>query len=90
MEKQTNLYYLRAKVVNEIIVANYTMDDINAMIKDETKYINEKNVTFVFQTMNINDAHHKYRHHGEARLRRMANIKGLRLAENLTECDACG
>ena len=90
VEKQTNLYYLRAKVVNEVSVANYTTDDVNAMIKDETKYINEKILTFHFQTMNINDAHHKYGHHGEARLRGIAKIKGSRLVGNLTECDACG
>ena len=38
----------------------------------------------------INEAHHKWGHHGEERLRKMAETKGLRLTGKLEECDSCG
>ena len=38
----------------------------------------------------MNEAHDKWGHFGEARLRKMATLKGLRLVGNFTACDACG
>ena len=38
----------------------------------------------------MNDAHDRWGHFGEARLRKMATLKGLRLVGKLTACDACG
>ena len=70
VEKQTNLYYSKAKVVNELILSNYTTNDNPSMINGIKT---EKEPTF--QTMNINEAHHKWGHRGEARLREMAKTK---------------
>jgi len=38
----------------------------------------------------MNEAHDKLGHFGEVRLRKMTNLKGLRLIGKLTACDACG
>ena len=38
----------------------------------------------------INEAHHKWGHHGEERLKKMALVKGIELKEHATLCDACG
>ena len=41
-------------------------------------------------TMKYCDAHHKWGHHGDERLRKMAASKGLRLIGKMEPCNACG
>ena len=38
----------------------------------------------------MNEAHDKWGHFGEKRLRKMATLKGFRLVGKITACDACG
>ena len=40
-------------------------------------------------TMQYSDAHHKWGHHGEERLHKMAMLKGFRLVGKMVPCDAC-
>ena len=135
IEQKKNLFYLKARVVEEILIANYTTDNITrsvdtAIISDDedsddedtnllAKSTNDTTensgapkktppgnptyativkrnigtipkVSFELQTLNINDAHHKWGHHGEERLRGMAKAKGYRLVGKIKDCDACG
>ena len=42
------------------------------------------------ETKIINDAHHKWGHHGEERLRNMGKLMEFRLLGKLKPCDSCG
>ena len=52
------------------------------------KYTIENNQKL--ETMNVNDVHHRWVHHGDEDPRNMVKLKGFRLVGKLKPCDACG
>ena len=149
VEKKKNLFYLTARVTQEVLIANYTTDPQKEMhpsppmvsddddsdddmpeldrrtddddssddeSEDEVEVVKrfpiarkktvvtqppiarKKTISFKealvsepkLPAMKYNDAHHKWGHHGEERLRKMAKTKGVRLTGTMDPCDACG
>ena len=86
VEKKKNLFYLTAKVTQEVLIANYTTDPQKKTISFKEDLVSEPKLP----AMKYSDAHHKWGHHGEERLRKMAKTKGLRLIGKMEPCDACG
>ena len=104
---KVNVYYLKARITQETVIANYTLEkDIEtAIVSDsdlddksipdlitraedvEESQAKKKSVQFKDNTKmtekeelkpySINEAHHKWGHHGEERLRKMAETKGF-------------
>ena len=74
--------------------SNDVVIDVDAKKKPSEKVIKNYRDALLSEpklpTMSYSDAHHKWGHHGEERLRKMAKLKGLRLIGKMEPCNACG
>ena len=139
-KKRNNLYYLRAKITDKVVINNYTTQEPHKVLlvvsddedsdDDDMPELEEQNhedsdssndeeeedtppvcapitrkKTVLFkdaitnnpiamqeklETINISDAHHKWGHQGEERLRNIGKLMGFRLVGKLKPCDSCG
>ena len=86
-EDNRNLFYLKAKVVKTSIIESRVNPVVNLYETEDSKSNDVKND---LGTYPYNVFHDKFGHFGEARLRKMAKMKGFKLTGEIVPCDACG